>query len=163
MRNLLLYLIILVIAPLGFGMWLLIDKAEAKHKHLEKEYQNKFCEFIEGYEEYVLPNKRRIDCLERSYAIEVDFAYKIFEGIGQAEYYAYMTNRKPRLLLIIEKDNDLNTVREFHSYLLDYKKLDYYIIYSIDDYFYIIKPETVEDIPNSLKNIKTGVLLNASK
>lgn len=162
MRNLLLYLIILVIAPLGFGMWLLIDKAEAKHKYLEKTYQNKFCKFIEGESEYVLSNNRRVDCLEKNYAIEVDFTYKIFEGIGQAEYYAYMTNRKPGLLIIIEKDKDLNTIREFHDYLVDYKKLDYFIIYSVGDYFYAIKPETIKDIPNTLKNIKTGGLLNAN-
>jgi hypothetical protein len=38
--------------------------------------------------------------------VEVDFAQKWAEAIGQAFYYATLTNRKPGVLLIIEKPSD---------------------------------------------------------
>ena len=49
-----------------------------------------------------MPDKARIDCLLPDKAVEVDFAAKWAECIGQALYYAQMTNRTPACLLIIE-------------------------------------------------------------
>lgn len=44
----------------------------------------------------------RVDCLLPDYAVEVDFASKIYQGIGQAMYYSAETGRLPAVLLIIE-------------------------------------------------------------
>lgn len=129
----------------------------AKHVILEKEYQDKFCKFIQGQPEVVLDNKRRIDCVDSKYAVEVDFAHKVFEGIGQSEYYAYKTHKKAGLLLVIETNEDLSTVREFHDYLL-MKGITYLIIYEQQGYFYVIKPEKIEDIPNNIEE-KRGLRL----
>ena len=56
----------------------------------------------------MLHDKTRVDCLTHTHAIEFDFAAKWAESIGQALYYAEVTNKKPGIVLIIEdktKDN----------------------------------------------------------
>jgi len=85
---------------------LLITLLEAKHLHKESYYQNIFCAKVGGVTEYVLPDKTRVDCLTDEYAIEVDFASKWAESIGQSLYYAKMTNRKPAVYLILESPSD---------------------------------------------------------
>lgn len=74
----------------------------AKHIHKEKVYQEHFCKQLGGIMEYQLEDKTRVDCLADEYAIEVDFAQKWAESIGQSLYYASKTSRKPAVLLIME-------------------------------------------------------------
>lgn len=57
---------------------------------------------MNGIIEYRLPDKSRIDCLTSTYAIEVDWANKWHEGIGQSLYYGLMSDKKPGVVLIIE-------------------------------------------------------------
>lgn len=81
---------------------------QAKHLYLEKDYQCHWCNAKGGQLEYVLPDNARIDCLLPDKAVEVDFAAKWAECIGQALYYGNMTNKIPACLLIMEngaKDN----------------------------------------------------------
>jgi len=49
-----------------------------------------------------MPDSSRVDCVTDEYAIEVDFATKWAEAIGQSTYYARITNKKPGILLIME-------------------------------------------------------------
>ena len=72
----------------------------ASQNHNEKYYQTKMCDALSGDMEVVLEDKARIDCLTTEYAIEVDFAKKWAEGIGQALYYAQMSGKKPAVALI---------------------------------------------------------------
>jgi len=58
---------------------------------------------MNGIKEYTLQDRTRIDCLTSTYAIEVDFANKWAESIGQSLYYGLMTNKRPGVLLIMEK------------------------------------------------------------
>ena len=81
---------------------LLAFSLEAKHLHKEKVYQEHFCKAYDGITEYRLKDKTRVDCLIKDYAIEVDFAQKWAESIGQSLYYASQTSRKPAVLLIME-------------------------------------------------------------
>lgn len=76
----------------------------AKHLQKEKVYQEHFCQTYGGQTEYVLQDRTRVDCLLDEYAIEVDFAAKWAESIGQSLYYAQKTNRKAAVLLIIEDE-----------------------------------------------------------
>lgn len=76
------------------------EKAPQYKKHKEKYYQTKFCKKIGGEMEVVLSDRTRVDCLTNEYAIEVDFAKKWAEGIGQGLYYGYMTDKKPAVALI---------------------------------------------------------------
>lgn len=75
-------------------------------KFNEKHYQTELCNKLGGEMEVVLKDKTRVDCLTDEYAIEVDFAKKWAEGIGQSLYYAEMTGKKPAIGLIMIKDSD---------------------------------------------------------
>ena len=72
-------------------------------KHHERYYQEAFCERLGGVTEYRLSDRTRVDCLSGTYAVEVDFAPKWAEGIGQALFYAQMTGRAPAVALIAGK------------------------------------------------------------
>ena len=69
---------------------------------LEKDYQIKWCNEMGGQSEVVLDDKSRVDCLLDKYAIEVEYAYKWKESIGQALFYAIKTDRLPGILLIMD-------------------------------------------------------------
>lgn len=80
--------------------------ANAKHFYNEHYYQAQWCNQYNGQMEYVLPDKTRVDCLTKNYAVEFDFVSKWAECVGQALYYADQTNRTPACVLIIEKPKD---------------------------------------------------------
>lgn len=83
-----------------------IKKEDEGVKKDEKYYQSKMCSEFGGKMEYVLFDKARVDCLTPEYAIEVDFAKKWAEGIGQALYYAEITKKKPAVALIVGLDDE---------------------------------------------------------
>ena len=102
MRNSFLKALSLIILFLSLN-----NTAQSKHLHLEKEYQDKWCTAQGGVTESTLDDLSRIDCLLPNYAIEFDFANKVYEGIGQAVYYASKTNLIPGVVLIMEDpDNE---------------------------------------------------------
>lgn len=82
--------------------FLIVLSLQAKHLHKEKVYQEYFCSKFGGITEYRLEDKTRVDCLLDEYAIEVDFAPKWAESIGQSLYYASQTSRKAAVLIIME-------------------------------------------------------------
>jgi len=93
-------LIVIAFIPLLF-----IACASAPKKYHERHYQTLLCNELDGEMEYVLEDKTRVDCLTNEYAIEVDFAKKWAESIGQSLFYADMTGRKAAIALIVgEKD-----------------------------------------------------------
>jgi len=75
-------------------------------KYYEKHYQTILCDELDGKMEYVLKDRTRVDCLTDEYAIEVDFAKKWAESIGQSLYYAKMTDKKPAVGLIMDVSKD---------------------------------------------------------
>ncbi len=52
--------------------------------------------------EVTLSDRTRVDCLTETYAVEVDFARKWAEALGQALYYSARTGKKAGILIIIE-------------------------------------------------------------
>jgi hypothetical protein len=76
-----------------------------KHQR-EKYYQNIFADMIHGKTEVVLPDKARVDIVTDTFAIEVDFASKWAESIGQSLYYAEKLHKKAGILLIIKGNDD---------------------------------------------------------
>lgn len=99
----------------------LYSKAEG-HLHLEKEYQEVWCNANKGEMEVVLQDNARVDCVTQTHAIEFDFAPKWGESIGQALYYGIATNKQPGIVLIMEngpKDqkylNRVNAVAKQHN------------------------------------------------
>ena len=80
--------------------------AWAGHRHLEKEYQAKWCAACGGTTEVRLLDKARVDCVTDEYAVEFDFGFKWAESVGQALYYAEKTGLKPGIVLILERPSD---------------------------------------------------------
>lgn len=76
----------------------------AKHINRESVYQEAWCNKHNGVMEYQLEDKARVDCLTKRYAVEVDFAPKWAECIGQALYYGQSTKHKSACLLIMENE-----------------------------------------------------------
>ncbi|SJZ67492.1 hypothetical protein SAMN02745119_01346 [Trichlorobacter thiogenes] len=88
-------------------VFLLLLMAGCAHKPLhEKDYQRWWCEKHAGELEYRLPDKTRVDCLTKEYAVEVEYASKWAESIGQALYYGQSTGRKPAVLVIVRDKDD---------------------------------------------------------
>ncbi|MDQ6961482.1 MAG: hypothetical protein Q9M28_02980 [Mariprofundaceae bacterium] len=83
------------------------DKDEKKKTKLhEADYQNYWCEQQDGETEQVLSDRTRCDCITDSHAIEVDFAKKWAEAIGQSIHYARLTDKKAGILLIMKSKKD---------------------------------------------------------
>ena len=84
-------------------LFLLTGCSQKEVKHNEKYYQTIICKQLDGKMEFVLKDKTRVDCLNDTYAMEVDFAKKWAESIGQSLYYAQMTHKEPAVGLIVGK------------------------------------------------------------
>ncbi len=80
--------------------------AVAKHLHPERWYQCQWAKAHGGITEYRLADGKRVDILTDKYAIEVDFAHKFYEAVGQALLYAARTGKQPGILLILEDPAD---------------------------------------------------------
>lgn len=72
----------------------------------ERDYQLKCNEVLQGIVEHTLPDGTRVDILTDDLAIEVDFARKWYEAIGQAAHYARLTQKKPAILLIVKEEKE---------------------------------------------------------
>lgn len=82
---------------------LMIVSLSSNAKESESYYVTQWCQG-KGIEEFILPDRTRVDCLTDEYAIEFDFGRKWAEAIGQSLYYGYMTDRRPAVVLILERD-----------------------------------------------------------
>lgn len=89
----------------------LYETQEMKPNMVESYYQNEWCKPEFGQKEVILWDRTRIDCLTKDYAIEFDFAKKWAESIGQSLYYAKMTGKKPAVVLILTKADDIKYVK----------------------------------------------------
>ena len=97
----LLFTLFLAFLYLFFENDLTLNQQDNNVKKDEKYYQSKMCQEFGGKIEYVLPDKTRVDCLTDEYVIEVDFAKKWAEAIGQSLYYAQITGIKPAIGFIV--------------------------------------------------------------
>lgn len=121
-------------------LFLLAVNLQAKHLNKEKVYQEHFCKQFGGVSEYRLKDKTRVDCLLNDYAIEVDFAQKWAESIGQSLYYASQTSRKAAVLLIME---DLQNDQKYLQRLKDVSQKHGIEIWIIDQEFNIQQDSAV--------------------
>ena len=72
------------------------------HDHNEESYQKAWCDAHNGIMEYKNEDFTRVDCLTEKHAVEFDFANKWAESIGQALHYGLMTDKKPKVVLILD-------------------------------------------------------------
>jgi len=87
----------------------------AKYLHHERYYQRQLCNRLNGEMEVVLHERSRVDCVTDRYAIEVDFAKKWAESIGQSLYYAHITKKKPAIGLIIDLSKEKRYLQRVDS------------------------------------------------
>ena len=78
---------------------------------VESYYVNQWCTSDFGRKEAILWDMTRVDCLAKDYAIELDFAKKWAESIGQSLYYSKMTGKKPAVALILTSPADYRYVK----------------------------------------------------
>lgn len=94
----------------------------AARQHPESFYQERFCKSIPGAQmEVIAPDGTRCDILTDEYAIEVDFANKWAEAIGQALNYAIQFNKLPGIVLISESPNDYKYIVRLNTIIAHFK------------------------------------------
>ena len=72
----------------------------------EAHYQGIAAKKYSGQTEVTVPDGTRCDIVTETHAIEVDFADKWAEAIGQSLNYSFQLNKKAGILLILEKPDD---------------------------------------------------------
>ena len=104
---------------------------QAKHLNPEKYYQAEWCEEMKGQTEVILDDKTRVDCITETNAVEVDFAPKWAEAIGQALYYSAKTGKKAGILIIMENPaKDAKYVNRILKVINHYHlKMNVYLIF----------------------------------
>ncbi|NRA49520.1 MAG: hypothetical protein HRU12_10345, partial [Phaeodactylibacter sp.] len=75
-------------------------------KRPEAFYQQIAAEVCGGETEVRMPDGSRCDIVTEHFAIEADFANKFKESLGQSLNYAFQSNKRAGILLIIEKETD---------------------------------------------------------
>jgi len=73
----------------------------------EKDYAEMWCSHHDGILEHLLADRTRIDCLSSTYAVEVDFAPKWKEAIGQSLHYAELSDHEAGIVLIVRSERDM--------------------------------------------------------
>ena len=89
----------------------------------ERAYQEWFAKKVNGKLEVVMGDGTRCDLLTSTHAIEVDFADKWAEAVGQSLNYSFQSNRKAGIVLIVEKQSDYKHLVRLNS-LIRHHKLD---------------------------------------
>ena len=94
---------------------LLLSLATPCFAFTEKDYQKYWCSEQKGTQEYRLKDGTRVDCLTNTHAIEVEYAKKWAESIGQSLYYAEQTGKQAGVLLIIQSSKDVKYHKRLKS------------------------------------------------
>lgn len=92
------------VAGLLWVLFGLFDAVGAQSRHRpERVWSTAWCEQVGGASAGVVLSDGTVpDCMTGTHAIEVDFARKWYEGVGQALHYARMSGLRPGLLLVVE-------------------------------------------------------------
>ena len=89
-------------------------------KQSERYYQEKFAREVGGQVEVVMKDGTRCDILTATHAIEVDFAKKWAEAIGQSLNYALHTGKRPGVALIVLSPSDNKYVERVRKISAEY-------------------------------------------
>ncbi|MEZ0137337.1 MAG: hypothetical protein AB9Q22_10075 [Candidatus Reddybacter sp.] len=113
------YFLVLVTALVFYGLLALgigvLLGFSGSAQALEADYAEPWCAANGGVNEKVLTDRTRVDCLLPRYAVEVDFAPKWAEAMGQALHYGRMTQRTPAVLLILKKPSDVRFAKRLQA------------------------------------------------
>ena len=70
--------------------------------YTESSYQDEYAKKLGGKTEVTIPDGTRCDILADTHAIEVDFADKWAEAVGQSLNYAMQTGKKASIVLVLK-------------------------------------------------------------
>ena len=88
-------------------LWLFAERLNP-----ESYYQKIAAEKYNGQTEVQMPDGTRCDIVTEKHAIEVDFADKWGEAIGQSLNYGFQSNKRAGILIILEhKDDEKHLIR----------------------------------------------------
>ena len=123
---------------------LLVSALSYSQTHLEKYYRNGFAIIMKGQQEVRIPSTgRRVDIVTDTFAIEVEFANKWTQSIGQTLDYAKSLNKKAGILLIIEGMKTDRYVTELMDFIVFYRlPIKVWVMNSIDDSYGTVEIET---------------------
>ena len=91
----------------------------------ESYYRDRFCENNGGRTEVVMPDRTRADCVTDTHAVEVEFAPKWLEAVGQSLNYASHGGKRAAILILCRRPTDkkklkfLKRLVEFYSLPID--------------------------------------------
>jgi len=72
----------------------------------ESDYRSALCGSADYRQEVSMPNGTKADCVSETHAIEIDFAQKWAEAIGQSLNYAAETGKPPGVILICKSGTE---------------------------------------------------------
>ena len=102
-------------------------------KQSERHYQTQYAIKIGGKTEVVMKDGSRCDIVTRTHAIEVDFAKKWAEAIGQSLNYSLNTGKRAGIALILETQSDDKHLVKLNTVILQRGlKIDVFPIYGSD-------------------------------
>ena len=99
----------------------LVTSLSAARLNPEAYYQALAAKKYNGETEVVMPDGTRCDIVTDAHAIEVDFADKWAEAIGQSLNYSFQLNKKAGILLILESPKDERHLIRVQSIIEHYK------------------------------------------
>ena len=102
-------------------------------QRLESEYRDLIQQYTGGQTEFPVESGR-VDILTGTHAIEVEFAHKWKEAIGQSLWYALQTERTPAIVLIKESPRDFKYIVQLGS-TLSYAHLEHIQVWIWPDDF----------------------------
>ena len=94
---------------------------DAARLNPEAHYQEIAAKKYSGQTEVTVPDGTRCDIVTETHAIEVDFADKWAEAIGQSLNYSFQLNKKAGILLILEKPDDERHLIRVQSIIKHFK------------------------------------------
>lgn len=96
-------------------------KGNSGKNHPEAYYRDLWVERNgSGQTEVVMPDGTRCDIVTDELAIEVDWAKKWYEALGQSLWYAFQTNKRPAVVLILRESGDEKYAMKMRSVVAHY-------------------------------------------
>ena len=89
-------------------------------KKNEKYYAAIWSKMHQGKVEYLLEDRTRVDVVTAEYAIEIDFAPKWYQAIGQSLHYALQTKKDPGIVLISKSNKDEKYIDRLVAVIQEY-------------------------------------------
>jgi hypothetical protein len=125
MKKILILFVLLLISAISYSQ---LSRAR------ESYYQNGFAILMKGQKEVVLDDMTRVDVLTDTFAIEVDFAEKWSQSVGQALFYAEKLNKKAGILLVVNGQLDEKYVRRLMIVAINHNITVWLMDYNTDNW-----------------------------